>query len=69
MTEREERIQHAMDLYSDMIPYDDPNYWESLRETAEAYVQWEDDGCPEPTWDDFFVDPHEYDELEDLRLD
>jgi hypothetical protein len=54
MTEREERIQHAMDLYSDMIPYDDPNYWESLREAAEAHIQWEDDGCPEPTWDEFF---------------
>ena len=58
--EREERIQHAMDLYSDMVPYDDPNYWESLREIAENYVDWEDDGCPisedwwfdEDDWDD-----------------
>lgn len=44
--EREERIQHAMDLYSDMIPYDDPNYWESLREMAESHIDWEDAGCP-----------------------
>lgn len=66
--EREERIQHAMDLYSDMIPYDDPNYWESLRETAEAFVQWEDDGCPMAELEDFFVDPHEYDELDELTF-
>ena len=66
--DREERIQHAMSFLNDIIPHDDPNYWESLREAAEAYIQWEDDGCPAPTLGDFFVDPHEYDELEDLRI-
>ena len=43
---REERIQHAMDFLSDMIPYDDPNYFEYLKEAAENYVDWEDAGCP-----------------------
>jgi hypothetical protein len=43
---REQRIQHAMDFLCDIIPHNDPNYWENLRAAAENYVDWEDDGCP-----------------------
>lgn len=46
MNDREERIQHAMDFLNDIIPHNDPNYWESLRLAAENYIDWEDDGCP-----------------------
>ena len=32
-------VEHAMDILSDCIPYDDQNYWEHLRQTAEQYVK------------------------------
>jgi hypothetical protein len=38
MTEREELIEYAAGHLCDMIPHDDPNYWESLRELCEQYA-------------------------------
>lgn len=40
MTEREQLIEYAESHMSDMVPHDDPNYWESLREMAEQYAYW-----------------------------
>lgn len=56
--EREQQIQYAMEFLTDLIPYDDPNYWESLREAAENYVDWVDAGCPiiETDWLDEISD-------------
>lgn len=38
MTEREELIEYATGHLCDMVPHDDPNYWESLRELCEQYA-------------------------------
>lgn len=38
MTEREELIEYAAGHLCDMVPHDDPNYWESLREMCEQYA-------------------------------
>lgn len=38
MTEREELIEYAAGHLCDMVPHDDPNYWESLRELCEQYA-------------------------------
>ena len=40
MVTKEELIEYAESHMSDMIPHDDPNYWESLRELAEQYADW-----------------------------
>ena len=40
MTEREQLIEYAESHMSDMVPHDDPNYWESLREMVEQYADW-----------------------------
>jgi hypothetical protein len=59
MTEREELIEYAEAHMSDMIPHDDPNYWESLREMAEQYADNIEHG--------FFPEMEGYDvECEDL---
>lgn len=42
----EERVQHAMDFLCDIIPWNTPDYAKVLRESAEAYIAWEDAGCP-----------------------
>lgn len=36
--EREMAIEHTMDIVSDLVPYDTPNYWEKVREMAESIV-------------------------------
>lgn len=61
---REQRIQHAMDFLCDMIPWGSPNYEDELREAAEAYVEWEDAGCPIP---DLLSDDID-DSLDDVNL-
>lgn len=43
---KEERIQHAMNLFCDIIPLNTHNYKEELRKAAESYIDWEDAGCP-----------------------
>lgn len=40
MVTKEELIEYAESHMSDMIPHDDPNYWESLRQMAEHYADW-----------------------------
>ena len=61
---REQRIQHAMDFLCDMIPWDSPNYEDELREAAEAYIDWEDAGCPIPDLLSSDID----DSLDDIDL-
>lgn len=66
MTEREELIEYAAGHLCDMVPHDDPNYWESLRELCEQYADMlVDNGCtPNPPQ----VDYTEV-ELEDMWID
>lgn len=61
MVTKEELIEYAESHMSDMIPHDDPNYWESLRQMAEQYADWvlEDPMCAgvcTPIEDDIVID-------------
>ena len=66
MTEREELIEYAAGHLCDMIPHDDPNYWESLRELCEQYADMMLDNG-------FTLNPPQVDdtevELEDMWID
>lgn len=66
MPDREELIEYAAGHLCDMVPHDDPNYWESLRELCEQYADMlVDNGCtPNPPQ----VDYTEV-ELEDMWID
>jgi hypothetical protein len=66
MTEREELIEYAAGHLCDMVPHDDPNYWESLRELCEQYADMMLDNG-------FTLNPPQVDdtevELEDMWID
>jgi hypothetical protein len=66
MTEREELIEYADGHLCDMVPHDDPNYWESLRELCEQYADMMLDNG-------FTLNPPQVDdtevELEDMWID
>ena len=66
MTEREELIEYAAGHLCDMVPHDDPNYWESLRELCEQYADMMLDNG-------FTLNPSQVDdtevELEDMWID
>lgn len=66
MTEREELIEYAAAHLCDMVPHDDPNYWESLRELCEQYADMMLDNG-------FTLNPPQVDdtevELEDMWID
>lgn len=40
--EREIAIEHTMDIVSDLVPYDTPNYWDVVRKMAEEIVDAEE---------------------------
>lgn len=44
-------VDYAINIYSDMIPYDDPNYEEKLMEMATSYANMEMNGYP-PEFED-----------------
>lgn len=66
MSDREELIEYAAGHLCDMIPHDDPNYWESLRELCEQYADMMLDNG-------FTLNPPQVDdtevELEDMWID
>ena len=66
MTEREELIEYAAGHLCDMVPHDDPNYWETLRELCEQYADMMLDNG-------FTLNPPQVDdtevELEDMWID
>lgn len=66
MTEREELIEYAAGHLCDMVPHNDPNYWESLRELCEQYADMMLDNG-------FTLNPPQVDdtevELEDMWID
>lgn len=66
MTERKELIEYAAGHLCDMVPHDDPNYWESLREMCEQYADMMLDNG-------FTLNPPQVDdtevELEDMWID
>lgn len=39
-------VDYALDIYSDMVPYDDPNYEETLMSMAMSYADMEMNGYP-----------------------
>ena len=45
--DREALIEYGMIHFSDLIPYDDPNYEERLRQMAESYAESEINPDPE----------------------
>lgn len=66
MSDREELIEYAAGHLCDMVPHDDPNYWESLRELCEQYADMMLDNG-------FTLNPPQVDdtevELEDMWID
>ena len=66
MTEREQLIEYAAGHLCDMVPHDDPNYWETLRELCEQYADMMLDNG-------FTLNPPQVDdtevELEDMWID
>lgn len=66
MPDREELMEYAAGHLCDMVPHDDPNYWESLRELCEQYADMMLDNG-------FTLNPPQVDdtevELEDMWID
>ena len=66
MPDREELIEYAAGHLCDMVPHDDPNYWETLRELCEQYADMMLDNG-------FTLNPPQVDdtevELEDMWID
>lgn len=58
--DRDNLIEYAKAHFSDLIPYDDPEYESKLQQMAEAYADAEINGIGEKD-DDLLVDPFDFD--------
>ena len=70
--DRENLIEYAKAHFSDLIPYDDPEYESKLQQMAEAYADTEINGIGEKDEDPFvdpFVDLFDFDKNINLVID